>query len=153
MNDVTCPEEWRPVVGYEGRYEVSSLGRVKSTLLREPRILRPGIDRYGYQLLALHKDGKQTTRKVHVLVARAFHGSRPAGLDVMHLDGDSLNNAVANLAYGSRSQNLLDAVRHGTNHWASKTHCPRNHPYSPENTYIRPGSNHRTCRACQRARR
>ncbi|HEY1174793.1 MAG TPA: HNH endonuclease signature motif containing protein [Phytomonospora sp.] len=94
----------------------------------------------------------KVTRHVHALVARAFLGPAPEGLEVRHLDGDKAHNGVENLAYGTRSENVLDRVRHGTHHEANKTHCPKGHPYSPENTYYRPDrrpGTGRMCRVCR----
>lgn len=70
----------------------------------------------------------------------------------MHLDGDKLNNGASNLAYGTRSQNIKDTVRHGTNRNVLKTQCPAGHPYDAVNTeYHRRG--YRTCKPCRQASR
>lgn len=74
--------------------------------------------------------------KIHRLVANSFLGPRPAGLDTLHIDGDKTNNAVTNLRYGTRSENELDKVRHGTHHHSAKTHCKSGHEFTPENTRI-----------------
>ena len=84
---------------------------------------------------------------MHSLVALAFLGTRPDGFDVRHLDGDRLNCALANLAYGTRSENQRDKRRHGTDHNVAKTHCPKGHPYDEANTRIPPIGG-RDCRAC-----
>lgn len=63
-------ENWRPVVGYEGLYEVSDLGNVRS--LKRNKVLSPILDKDGYYIVNLHKDGKQKTYKIHRLVAEAF---------------------------------------------------------------------------------
>lgn len=146
-------EQWRPVVGYEGLYEVSDLGRVRSL----PRygtigkLLKPGTaKRGGYLYVNLCRDGRPLNRTIHVLVAEAFLGPRPEGFDVRHLDGNRLNCARANLAYGTRSENNLDAVRHGTHNKASKTCCPKGHPYDKANTRVYAGR--RFCRTCDRER-
>lgn len=154
MCDVTPAEEWRPVVGYEGRYEVSNTGLVRSLLGRAPRILRPGLDSRGdgYQIVALHRNHRQTTCKVHVLVARAFIGERPNGHEIRHLDGRSQHNCSANIAYGTHSQNEQDKLRHGTDHWTRVTHCKYGHEFTPENTYTPVGTHRRFCRRCARIR-
>lgn len=145
-------EMWKPVVGYEGLYEVSSHGRVKSI----PRYrVRGGIRkttnnvRSGYPCLPLRKDGKTKMRTVHSLVMEAFVGPRPTGLDVRHLDGDPANCHLDNLCYGTKAENMQDIVRHGRHTLANKTHCPDGHEYTPENTYVYP-SGHRQCRICSR---
>lgn len=90
---------------------------------------------------------------VHRLVAKAFIGPEPAGQEVRHLNGNPSDNRAVNLAYGTRSQNTLDTVRHGTyaNGNTSKTHCPLGHEYSEGNTYQMPRGG-RQCRTCKRTR-
>lgn len=144
----TASESWLPVPGYEGHYEVSDLGRVKSHKRSSPRILKPGISTGGYPLVTLCLNGRATWL-VHRLVMRAFVGAQPQGMETRHLDGNPTNNALSNLAYGSGSENQQDRLRHGTNHWALKTHCPRGHPYDQENTILDRGR--RRCRECKRA--
>jgi hypothetical protein len=99
--------------------------------------------------VTLCSNGRQESWFVHQLVAAAFLGPRPDGLEVRHLDGDPLNNAVSNLAYGTRLENIQDKKRHGTDHNAKKTHCPQGHPYDAENTADYSGR--RACRTCVRA--
>ena len=153
-------EEWRPAVGWEGAYEISSLGRVRSL----PRMtanrpvngcmMKQQKNPQGshYLQVRLSQDGRRRTMGIHVMVAEAFLGERPDGYEIRHLDGDSANNAVTNLRYGTKSENMLDAVRHGTQHNASKTSCPRQHPYDEANTWVdRPGR--RSCRECAREHR
>lgn len=150
-------ERWRPVAGFEGAYEVSSHGRVKSLPRTTTKggFLTPKIARKrgGYPVVGLVMNGKQSTRSIHSLVAEAFIGERLPGFDIRHIDGNPLNARVENLAYGSRSENNFDAVRHGTHANAAKTHCPQGHPYSAENTIVTPSRpNARYCRECHRAR-
>lgn len=150
-------EQWRPVVGYVGLYEISSLGRVLSLpKWRSPgrNILRPAPNGVGYPSVVLYRDRVPRQVAIHVLVTAAFIGPRPAGADVRHLDGNRRNSVLTNLAYGSRAVNMLDAVQHGTHHWASKTACPQGHPYDEANTRRIPSHpTYRYCRACQRSRR
>lgn len=110
-------EEWRPVVGYEGWYEVSNLGRVRrvgagrgSTV---GRILRTRPDRNGYRLVELHRERRRHGENVHRLVAAAFLGPRPAGMEVNHRDRDKMNSALANLEYVTPSENVAHAYRTG----------------------------------------
>lgn len=151
-------EKWLPVPGYEGIYEVSDLGRVRSLdrldslgRLRPGLELRPRVDRGGY--LLIHAGGKpRRTLRVHRLVLLAFVGPPPEGADeALHGDGDPSNNALPNLRWGTRAENAADCLLHGTHHAASKTHCPSGHPYDDDNTYFYPRTNHRECRACKRA--
>lgn len=68
------------------------------------------------------------------------------------MDGDRLNPALANLAYGTASENARDMRRHGTDPNLRKTHCPQGHEYTPENTYVTPKRpNARYCRTCHAA--
>lgn len=150
------PEQWRPVVGYEGLYEVSDEGRVKTTRrkgsaggLMKPQTAKCG----GYWVVALYRDGQEDKRYVHALVVETFTGPRPSGLEIRHLDGDPQNARLSNLCYGTSAENKIDQVRHGTHYTASRTHCPSGHPYDAENTYVPPSRpNARYCRACARRR-
>ena len=66
-----------------------------------------------------------------------------------HLDGIPANNRPENLRYGTGSENIYDAVEHGTHYQARKTHCPAGHEYTEENTYVFPnGARH--CKTCRR---
>lgn len=101
--------EWRPAPGWEGSFEVSSAGEVRS--VKTGRI-RKGYSNRGYLQVTLNSPERTTTDKVHRLVARAFHGERPfEGAEIRHLDGDSLNNRADNLAWGTRAENLDDLRR------------------------------------------
>lgn len=146
-------ERWAPVPGYEGRYEVSTAGRVRSYAFSRPKILSQSIRRDdGYPRVTLILAGVRKTVAVHRLVATAFLGPRPDGLETRHLDGNAGNPRLENLRYGTPSQNAFDRIRHGTNRNAIKTHCPRNHEYTPDNTYVSPRGQ-RNCRTCARERR
>lgn len=108
-------EEWRPVVGFEGLYEVSDLGRVRSVAGQYAgRILRPGPHRGGYGLLHLYLGRDRRVATVHAVVAAAFIGPRPPGMCVCHNDGDPKNNRVSNLRYDTPRANNGDKRRHGT---------------------------------------
>jgi hypothetical protein len=162
-------EEWRPVVGFEGLYEVSDYGNVRSvdhwvmrTSSRNPNSLKPFLVRgrtkstymhkRGYPAVSLVRENKSKTHYVHSLVAAAFLGPRLDGQEVRHLDGDARNCHIGNLAYGTSLENAADMRRHGTHHNTRKTHCRRGHAYDAENTYIDPGGG-RYCNACRRSRR
>ena len=107
-------EEFRDVPNYEGMYQVSNLGNVKSLarksftgkLLTE-KILKPSRASHGYLTLSLRKNGKPKTRNIHVLVAEAFLGHVPCGnsIEVDHINEDKLNNRLENLQ-------LLTSVEH-----------------------------------------
>lgn len=159
--DTPAAERWLPVPGYEGLYEVSDQGRVRSQYEWRGRgkpghLLGGTVSVYGYRTVNLAKDKVYRTAPVHMLVAEAFLGPPPAdGPEVRHLDGNRLHNDLSNLCYGSRSLNTLDSVRHGTHNNARKTHCPQGHPYNAENTAVTvnaKGSRGRACRTCRTAR-
>lgn len=116
---IALEEEWRSVVGYEDRYEVSSFGRVRSVYRESPRLLRPGKDgpnsgRIPYFLVNLSPPTRGKSFRVHLLVAEAFLGPRPLGMECSHEDGDSTNNAASNLAWRTRSENHQLKRVHGT---------------------------------------
>jgi NUMOD4 motif/HNH endonuclease len=147
---------WKPVPGYEGLYEVSTEGQVRSFRRRgtSGKVLSRGhAKRGGYLTVSLLRGCHQSTRPVHSLVLEAFVGPRPEGAEIRHLDGDPTNARLSNLAYGTRSENVLDKRRHGTDHNVAKTHCPQGHPYDEANTYVLPSRPHaRYCRECSRRR-
>ncbi|GAA1915311.1 hypothetical protein GCM10009775_04710 [Microbacterium aoyamense] len=131
MTDRTHSESWLPVRGFEGRYEVSDLGRVRSLLT--DRVLKATFSRYA--TVSLRRDGRTLTCNVHTLVARAFIGECPPGQLVRHRDDDRRNNAARNLVHGTQSDNMFDAVANGVHPTASQTMCKRGHPFTDENTY------------------
>lgn len=144
-------EEWRPIPSCPG-YFASSEGRIASNLRgRGLRVLVGGL-RGPYRGLIVCPGGTRLSRTFHALVAEAFHGPRPAGMEVRHLDGDHLNNRPENLRYGTKAENAMDRLRHGTDANASKMRCPRGHPYDEVNTYFAPNTGHRQCRICKRIR-
>lgn len=159
---MTPTEEWRPVVGYEGTHEVSDQGRVRQLdrmvwhhpsqrrIFSPGRLLKPNFSG-PYPRVALVIDGVQKVPAIHRLVAAAFLGPRPDGMEVCHNDGDARNSALANLRYDTHSANVLDRGRHGTDPQAAKTHCPQGHPYDAENTVLDASSGGRRCRICRTA--
>ena len=133
----STPEEWRPVAGYERKYEVSSHGRARSLYGRKrplgtPRILKPWLAT-GYPAVSLSVAGKAVKFRVHTLVLTAFVGARPAGRECAHRDGDRTNNHLSNLRWATFSENYEDARRHGRN-YAGDRHKSRNVPGSHRGT-------------------
>lgn len=117
-NPCTKAEVWRDVPGYGGKYLVSNLGRVKSMPTKyHPRIkiLKPWFQtKNRYPCVGLSVDGVSVTRSVHSLVAEAFLGPRPVGMNVLHKDGNGSRSVLSNLRYGTQSQNMLDRKEHGS---------------------------------------
>lgn len=112
--------EWRWVPGWEGRYEVSDAGEVRSwvnTRNREldlPKIKRRTKNTAGYACVSLSRDGLSRMYNCHALVMEAFVGPRPEGQEIRHLDGNRLNSSLTNLAYGFPYENQEDRKDHGT---------------------------------------
>lgn len=103
-------KEWRHINGFP--YEVSDMGEVRRIGVTKP--LKPANNKSnGYLQVVLYHEGKPHARKVHLLVAAAFHGPKPLGLEVNHDDGRKHNNTSSNLAYCTGAQNKRHAVEHG----------------------------------------
>jgi hypothetical protein len=137
LREVTMERVWKPIKDYEGYYEVSSDGLVRSLERRVPyrikgftrrqlgRIMSPARDGYGYLFVVLHRNSVKKTKKVHQLVAETFIGEVD-GKQVNHKDGDTNNNNVDNLEYVTPRENTWHAInvlgrrRDGEYHWHSK---------------------------------
>lgn len=153
-------EEWRPVSGYEGQYEVSSSGKVRSldrvivsssgwSALKSGVELKPLNNGNGYLSIVLWRNNCQDRRHIHRLVIEAFIGEAPGPeYQVAHWDGDKSNNRVDNLRWATSKENAADKVRHGTDGTGKlKDQCKRGHKLSNNNiNQYRSGG--RSCRAC-----
>lgn len=109
-------EIWKPVVGYAGWYEVSSLGRVRRVLANQGatagRILRQS-NQGDYLCVTLYRYNHKEKISVHVIVAKTFHGSRPDGLVVNHKDTNKRNNHFENLEWATQARNVEHAIENG----------------------------------------
>ena len=117
---------WRAVVGWEDRYEVSDTGLVRRI---GHGLMAGGLGSKGYRIVTLCRDGRGKTLNVHRLVATAFIGTRPSGLQVNHKDGNPLNNSTENLEYVTAAENSAHAIRFGlrqvgADHWTRRL-CER----------------------------
>lgn len=132
-NTIPSEERWLPVPGYEGIYEVSDMGRVKSLPRKEMRgghlrsrsgrILRPQSSPSGHKHVILCRDAVKTMRRIHVLVMEAFVGPRPSPeIVVAHCNGVPSDNRLVNLRYATQSENLQDMREHGTLMLGGKNH-------------------------------
>jgi hypothetical protein len=165
MEDGT--ERWLPVVGYEGYYEVSDLGRVRSLdrwiearnrwgtttrYFKPGRVLRPGVDKdpaHAYEHVILCANGTQTLRHVHHLVLETFVGPRPAGLVACHGPAGNRDNSLQNLRWDSMSENQHDRVRDGNHHYANRDSCDLGHRLLAPNLQPDvPSESRRRCYAC-----
>lgn len=108
MNFEQLKEVWKDIEGYEGRYQVSNLGRVKRVITG--RILKSGKNRGGYLYVNLCKNGKYKTHKIHRQVAQAFIPNPENKPEINHIDEDKSNNVISNLEWSTRKEN----VNHGT---------------------------------------
>ena len=117
-------ETWKPVPGYEGQYEVSDFGRVKSVdrtclgkdgreELHRGRLLKPQKMKNGYLEVYLCNGSARKHRTIHSLVAEAFLGPRCKNYDVLHADGNRENNSIENLRYDTRAENLHSTYLYG----------------------------------------
>ena len=123
-------EVWRWVSGYQGLYEVSNLGRLRSYYRKgrrnssnaseTPLVMKPYVGVRGYRLATLRKDGIPKNIPVHSLVVSAFYGEVPRGKEVRHRDGNKTNNRLDNLIVGTRAENEADKVRHGVSNRGSR---------------------------------
>lgn len=106
-------EEWRDISGYEGLYQISSFGRVKSTNRRKTHILKPVLASNGYLHFCLSKGGVHNPSYVARLVAKAFIPNPDNKPQVNHIDGHPLNNFVGNLEWATQSENQRHAYATG----------------------------------------
>lgn len=121
-------EIWKDIVGYEGIYEISNFGRLKSLpkkarsigsagyeyfIQRTEKIRRPSRDTFGYMHAFLHKDGNSKAFLIHRLVATAFIENPNNKYAVNHIDGIKQNNNVSNLEWVTKSENVKHAYSTG----------------------------------------
>ena len=123
-------EIWKAIPNYEGLYEASSSGRVRSIdrivtqysakagkpvpLRRSGKVLCQDLQVTGYFSLTLSKDGVRRTHRVNIVVCKAFHGNPPIGHVCRHLNGIRSDNSASNLCWGTHKENQADRHIHGT---------------------------------------
>lgn len=157
-------ERWLPIPGYEGIYEASNKGFVRSLdrhqvnsqgVLRrlKGRTLRPSSSPLNCKRVVLYKpEAPAKTMTVHRAVMLAF-GPDLTPLIICHSDGDPTNNQLENLRWDTPSSNMYDKQKHGTDHLRNRTHCPNGHPLEQPNLISKKLSKgFRACRSCHQAR-
>ncbi len=138
MRGVFDIEQWKDVLGWEERYEVSNLGRVRSKsflkqganrsgpfcYLTSPKILKPNVLSDGYEQVKFQHFGTKASVLVHRVVALAFlPPAREDQTQVNHKDSDRANNRVSNLEWVTPSENMLHGFKYG-----NKDNSGENHP-------------------------
>jgi hypothetical protein len=127
----TQNEIWKQIPNYEGLYDVSNLGRVRSyqnfgfALKDNPKMMKQTKNKYGYVGLTLCKKGKREQVEVHRIVARAFLPHSGCGMQIDHINGVKTDNRVENLEWVTPKENTLRSVANGLKptgerHWKSK---------------------------------
>ena len=117
-------EQWKPIIGYEGFYEISNYGKIRSltrqngnggrTIREVPKILKLSKTTTGYWKINIKLKRKRNSYKVHRLVLFTFIGNPPLGKEIAnHKDGNRLNNYVDNLEWCSQRENVLHAIKTG----------------------------------------
>ena len=129
MNNQLTPEKmeiWKPVIGYEGFYEASNQGRVRSVVRTVAFgrkggernvggvILKPVFGSRGYPVVNLTKPGSRRQLFLHKVILEAFTGGRPEGMECCHNNGDTSDARLENLRWDTRSGNHKDKRKHGT---------------------------------------
>jgi hypothetical protein len=164
----TQAEQWRPIPGWEGHYEVSDQGRVRSltrtvqykdgrTRTFPGKILKLSADKDGYLMLVAKAGGVNARPaqgiKIHRAVLEVFVGECPKGAVAMHLNNNVTDNRAENLRWGTQQSNMGQMVSEGRHYLQKRTRCPRGHALEGPNlqpSALRIGK--RTCLACDRAR-
>lgn len=148
-------ERWVPAKGFEGRYEVSDLGRVRSVprqvvnggrVKMEPGALLKPYWHRKHLKVTLYGDNKRERQVfVHILVLESFVGPKPKGRLGCHRDDDPRNNSIANLRWDTPAANCRDAVRNGIHPETKRTTCDYGHPLDG-----RTHKGERYCKTCNR---
>ena len=164
MQELNLAERWAPIPGYEGHYEASDFGNIRSLDRRIPHRRNGTVRVHGRRMKQYSdpNDGRRYVRltvendshvmRVHRLVLMTFVGPCPEGMEGCHNNGDASDNRLENLRWDTPSENMYDKGRHGTDPQRNRTHCPRNHPLKAPNLVPCVAiDGYRNCLACSRA--
>lgn len=161
------PEQWKPVPTYEGTYEASTWGRVRSVprVVPDKKLGQKRIKGFimkqtdsgdGRMVINLRRGYKSNTMKVHRVIMLTFVGPRPEGMEICHNDGDYRNNRLDNLRYDTSSSNSYDMVEHGVHYWSKRDSCSRGHLFKGNNLIISLDKEgifkQRICKSCKETR-
>lgn len=127
MENYMVEEIWKDIPGFEGLYQASDLGRIKSFIEwngTNVRILNCGRNN-GYLVVVLSKNGIKKMYRVHRLILETFIGPCPKGMECRHLNGIRTDNRLCNLRWGTRSENSQDTIKHG-NHYQPNNYGKQN---------------------------
>lgn len=128
---MNTPVVWRPVLGYEGFYSVSSIGEVRaeprvvkhfsgSPKLLKEKVRKLALNTNGYMTVVLSKEGISCRHSVHRLVLLAFVGVTATKMDACHNNGNRTDNRLSNLRWDTRKGNMSDTISHGTRYLAER---------------------------------
>lgn len=104
--------EFKDIPGYEGKYQISRDGVVR-TIVHRKCVIKPRLSKHGYWHIVLYKNKKPKTHMLSALLLMTFVGPRPYGFHGAHCDGNKTNNCLRNLAWKSPADNYLDRALHG----------------------------------------
>ena len=106
-------EIWKDIPGYEGRYQASNLGRIKSILRGETRIKKPYLDKYGYLQVCININGTQCNKRVHRLIAKTFIENLDNKPHIDHINTIKTDNRVSNLRWVTHKENMNNPITLG----------------------------------------
>ena len=129
-------EVWKDVVGYEGIYQVSNLGNVKSLsriilrngkypFLSKEKLLKINVNKFGYSYISLENNGEQKYFLIHRLVGIAFILNNENKSDINHINGVKTDNIVNNLEWNTRKENIRHSVVNGLTSIGEKHYCAK----------------------------
>lgn len=157
-------ETWKDIPGWEGFYQVSDQGRIRSLdrmvqgkwgLQRvRGQLMSTVIRNDGYITVHLRREGKRTNHLVHRFVLEAFVGPCPEGMEARHLNDVKTDARLENLEWGTRSENNFDRGRNKIDYYSKRAACKRGHDLVEDNLVPNQKTTRngvKTCYACAKA--